>query len=194
MSILNYLHETLQPSEQYIDKLLNDLLSEDVDNILPKPDNFKYTTNGDTTTYSFDIDYVEGGEPKSLTMVVDITSDCDDKSIDISFDEQGGTSGTTDRGQSPSEKLEIVNTKMEAITYCIGYHMESIECEMNKIKFTAVSSLKDRQLKNNRRANLYIAFAKKYIPKLGLEILDIKEKGALSKKVVITTTPFGKTN
>lgn len=190
MAILNYLSESLETKQEndilpyILESLLNELAETDIDEL--EPDNFDHDGRGN---YTFDVDYEHGGEPDTLTMEVSIETDCGSEDMSVAFKEKGGSYTTTDRGESVKEKRHIVSAKMDGVAYCVKYHMDNISCELNQISFAPVADAKDREQNKNRRAKLYVFFAKKYLPKMGVEIKDIK--GENSGSVTIYTEPFG---
>ena len=202
MSILNYILEELNINEMYrlTEEFLLQESLEDISNL--KPLNFDHDNMGH---YTFDVEYTENGEPTVVGMNVDIKTDCDSGTMEVSFRESSGGYNSTNRGTTTAEKQKIVKDKMNGVAYCIGYHIENVSCELDKITFAPVIEDKDKKTANNRRANVYLYFAKKYLPKLGIEIKDIDQRkkdltpeieDESKKKFIVThitieTPPFG---
>lgn len=156
-----------------------------------EPKNFNTADNGE---YSFDATFENSaGEVETIPMEVSIETDCADRSIYITFKEEGGGYTTTDRGETTREKLRIVSSKMTGIAYCVKYHFDNLACEVKTIKFSPIADPKDREADKNRRAKLYTVFAEKYLPiVLGIKKDDIVIQGKNTSNVkVILPSAFG---
>jgi len=156
-----------------------------------EPKNFNTADNGE---YTFDATFENSaGEVETIPMEVSIDTNCDRNNIYITFKEVGGGYTTTDRGETPREKIRIVSSKMTGIAYCVKYHIENLACEINKINFSPIADTKDRDADKNRRAQLYVMFAKKYLPLvLGIKKDEIQIRGEDTSDVsVILPRAFG---
>jgi len=156
-----------------------------------EPKNFNTADNGE---YTFDATFENSaGEVETIPMEVSIDTNCDDRSIYITFKEEGGSYTTTDRGETTREKLRIVSSKMTGIAYCVKYHFDNLACEVKTIKFSPIADPKDRDADKNRRAQLYVIFAEKYLPLvLGIKKEDIVIQGKNTNDVkVILPSAFG---
>lgn len=82
---------------------------------------------------------------------------------------------------------------MTGIAYCVKYHIENLACEINRINFSPIADTKDREADKNRRAQLYVMFAKKYLPLvLGIKKDEIQIRGEDTSDVsVILPRTFG---
>ena len=192
MSILKYLQEELYIDGMYrlIEEFLLQESPEDMSKL--KPLNFEHDNAGH---YTFDVEYTENGEPKIVSMQVDIKTNCNKHSMKVTFTEKGGEYTTTNRGSTLGEKRKIVMNKMNGVAYCIGYHIENVPCEIDKIAFIPFMDDTDKERGTNRRANIYLRFIEKYLPKIGIEIKNIEHSKPFKKYpnvdyYTIYTNPF----
>ena len=189
MSVANLLKKQYEfsPTHMTYDQLIESVLSELADgSIDEEPDEFFTEDDGN---YTFEVSYSHKGEADTVEMEVSIETDCRNGSISVLFNEAGGNYRSTNLGGTIGEKRRIVDTKMTGVAYCVKYHIEHVSCVLNKITFSPVAEEKDVAQNKNRRSRLYVLFAKKYLPKIGLKINEIK--GENTSHVVIYTDEFG---
>jgi len=195
MNILKKLEEHMKLSPLYI---LNEIEKAPISTLKPK--DFTYNIDSyNIGEYTFKVEYNEDGEDKDLMMVVDIDTYDNDKEpytyiLDISFNEadNGLTYNAVQRGTSHREIFNVIKNKMNGIMYCIYHHIKHMTVEGRGFSFEGTFEEKDKNISTNRRNKLYLSFLNKYLPDLGIKILNVEENE--DNSVVVYTTPFGKLN